>query len=297
MSKQAYNTTPLFSIVIPTYNHGHLIGRCLDSIVGQIYSNWEAIVVNNFSQDNTIEVVKSYNDPRIRLVNFANNGVIGASRNRGIQEARGEWICFLDSDDWWTQDKLSTCLKYIGDADFLYHDMRIVRENKTNTWGKKNRLCGRKLGKKAFENMLLNGNPIVNSSVVIRREWVDRLGPISEDRELIAVEDFDYWLRAARQGIRMVYIPKVKGKYWVGGNNVSVSIRQFWRFSAVMKKNLSGCDDRFVRRVERRMLFVQGRILHVAGYPRRARVFYRAAWNGGYGYKAVIGCLLLQIGH
>ena len=79
------NEKPFFSIVIPTYNHGHLIKRCLDSIVAQTYIHWEAIVVNNYSNDNTVEIVESYRDPRIRLVNNANHGIIAVSRNKGIE--------------------------------------------------------------------------------------------------------------------------------------------------------------------------------------------------------------------
>ena len=64
--------SPFFSVVIPTYNHGHLIGRCLSSVLSQSFADWEAIVINNYSEDNTIEVVEGFQDARIRLVNFRN---------------------------------------------------------------------------------------------------------------------------------------------------------------------------------------------------------------------------------
>jgi len=72
----------LVSIVIPTFNHAPLLNRALESVRQQTYQNWEAIVVNNFSTDNTIEVVESFKDPRIKLINFSNNGIIAASRNQ-----------------------------------------------------------------------------------------------------------------------------------------------------------------------------------------------------------------------
>ncbi|NCO52628.1 MAG: glycosyltransferase, partial [Deltaproteobacteria bacterium] len=64
---------PAVSIVIPTYNHAAFLRQALDSVVAQTFTNWEAIVVNNYSEDNTVDVVNSFNDPRVRLVNFRNN--------------------------------------------------------------------------------------------------------------------------------------------------------------------------------------------------------------------------------
>jgi glycosyltransferase involved in cell wall biosynthesis len=81
VSKSVFKVTlavlkPRLSIVIPTYNHARFLRTALDSVRAQSLSDWEAIVVNNFSEDDTVAVVESYDDPRIRLVNFANNGII-----------------------------------------------------------------------------------------------------------------------------------------------------------------------------------------------------------------------------
>ena len=80
-------TTPLVSIVIPTYNHADMLRRAVQSVVSQSYTNWNAVVVNNFSTDNTIDIVNEFNDSRISLVNFRNEGVIASSRNKGIELA------------------------------------------------------------------------------------------------------------------------------------------------------------------------------------------------------------------
>ena len=85
----AMSNQPFVTVVIPTFNHAKLLRRALDSVVAQTFDNWEAIVINNFSTDETIEVVESYQDDRIKLINFKNNGVIAASRNQGIKNARG----------------------------------------------------------------------------------------------------------------------------------------------------------------------------------------------------------------
>ena len=111
---------PIVSIVIPTYNHAKFIGKALESVIDQTYKNWEAIVIDNNSTDDTDKVINQYNDPRIKYLKINNDGVIAKSRNQGIREAKGEWIAFLDSDDWWTKDKLEVCLSETDKNDFLF---------------------------------------------------------------------------------------------------------------------------------------------------------------------------------
>jgi glycosyltransferase involved in cell wall biosynthesis len=93
------NASPLVSVVIPTYNHARYLGRALQSVLDQTYKNWEAIVIDNHSTDNTAELIASFADQRITYLKIHNNGVIAASRNAGIRAAKGEWLAFLDSDD------------------------------------------------------------------------------------------------------------------------------------------------------------------------------------------------------
>lgn len=264
------SNNPLFTIVIPTYNHAHLIGRCLDSIIAQSFTNWEAIVVNNFSQDNTIEVVESYTDPRIRLINNHNNGVIAVSRNKGIDEARGEWICFLDSDDWWSSDKLSTCLPYLDDFDILYHDLYMYN-SKGSVYGRKVR--GRKLNNDITRDLVVNGNGIPNSSVVVRRELMMKINGFSENRELIAVEDSDCWLRLAEITNRFKYISSCLGYYWIG-DNVSVSIKQIERENELLNQHIYKVNAKDQKRALKNMSYKQARIYHKLGMMREARIKY-----------------------
>lgn len=242
-----YNSsTPLFSIVIPTYNHGHLIGRCLDSVVGQSCGDWEAIVVNNFSNDNTVEVVEGYHDSRIRLINFANNGIIAASRNKGISEARGEWICFLDSDDWWTPDKLEACLPYLDEYDMIYHRMQIYSEQTQQPTSEYT--AAYSVPTPIYQHMLRLGNCCTNSSVVLRRSIIDTVGPITEDPAFVAVEDFDYWLRISRVTERFARINRTLGYYWIGSGSVSFSLKWFARQETLYAHHLANISDPVVCR-------------------------------------------------
>ena len=113
------------SIVIPTYNNSPLLMKAIKSVLDQDYQYWELIIVDNNSTDDTIDVIESFNDERIRYILIQNNGVIAKSRNIGIINAAGEYIAFLDSDDAWSKNKLSLCVKCLQEdpsIDIICHD-------------------------------------------------------------------------------------------------------------------------------------------------------------------------------
>ena len=87
--------SPFVSIVIPTYNHANFLGKALESVITQTFTNWEAIVVDNQSTDHTSQVISKFNDHRIKYIKISNYGIIAKSRNLGINVAKGEWIAFL----------------------------------------------------------------------------------------------------------------------------------------------------------------------------------------------------------
>lgn len=111
---------PFFSIVIPTYNRAHCIADAIKSVIGQTYSDWELLIMDDGSKDNTSQVIEPYlTDPRIKY-EWKPNGGRSAARNRGIKMATGHYVCFLDSDDLWLPEHLQTlhasCLKHPGPA-------------------------------------------------------------------------------------------------------------------------------------------------------------------------------------
>src|SRR5689334_17428665 len=99
--------TPQVSVVIPTYNRAADLRRALGSVVAQTCERWEALVVDNHSTDDTRQVVESFRDGRIRFLQVSNQGVVAVSRNLGVRNAVGDYVAFLDSDDWWLPEKLS----------------------------------------------------------------------------------------------------------------------------------------------------------------------------------------------
>ena len=115
--------TPLVSVIIPTYNQAHYLVRALQSVLDQTYINWEAIVIDNYSTDNTDEVMADFADPSVTYLKIHNNGVIAASRNEGIRAAKGEWVAFLDSDDWWEKNYISSRANLFSNSyyDYFYN--------------------------------------------------------------------------------------------------------------------------------------------------------------------------------
>ena len=158
---------PLVSIIIPNYNKEEFLSICIQSVLNQTYKNFEIIIIDNFSSDRSLDVIKKFIDPRINLFQFQNNGIIAASRNFGIKKSNGKYLAFLDSDDYWMKDKLSKSVKVLEKgADFIYHDCILFSKD-----FKKRRITkSRSLKKPIKEDLIFNGNDIVTSSVVLRKE-------------------------------------------------------------------------------------------------------------------------------
>lgn len=115
--------TELVSIIMPSYNTAHFIAESIESVQSQSYGNWELIIVDDCSQDNTDGVVKCFlSDQRIKYIKNEKNCGSAVSRNRALREAKGKWIAFLDSDDLWMADKLSKQLHFmeINNYHFSY---------------------------------------------------------------------------------------------------------------------------------------------------------------------------------
>jgi len=224
----------LVSVIIPTYNHGHFLKRALTSVINQSYINLDIVVIDNYSSDNTDEIVKGFLDPRIRFLKIKNNGVIAASRNLGIECARGKWLAFLDSDDWWDQKKIEKSLQWLklnGGADIVYHDLYIASNCIQKYFFKKN--ITKEILRPVFDNLIKYGNCITLSSVVVNKKIFNDIGNFSEDSNLIAIEDFDAWIRLSRVTNKFQRIPQTLGFYWNGGGNTTNNLRSIEIISAI----------------------------------------------------------------
>lgn len=186
---------PTVSVIIPTYNRAHLVGRAIQSGLNQTYQDFEIIVVDDGSTDNTEEVVKSFNDPRIRYIMHEKNRGGSAARNTGVRAARGKYIAFLDSDDEWLPHKLWKQVEAFENlpADFGLIYTRVCYKNPEGrvTYGPLPRAYG------FVFPQLLKGNVIGTcSSVIVKQKVFSKVGLF--DEHLPARQDLDMWLRISR---------------------------------------------------------------------------------------------------
>lgn len=121
------NNYGLVSIVMPSYNSQKFIGDSIKSVLDQTYPYWELLIVDDCSTDKTMEIIQQYNDKRIRLFKNEVNSGAAISRNRALEEAKGRWVAFLDSDDLWLPNKLEEQLGFMVDNNyaFTYTDYRV----------------------------------------------------------------------------------------------------------------------------------------------------------------------------
>jgi glycosyltransferase involved in cell wall biosynthesis len=216
---------PLVSIIMPSYNRGYCIKRAIESVLGQTYPRWELLIVDNQSIDDTEIVVKSYNDHRIIFLNIINDGVIARSRNKGIENASGKYIAFLDSDDWWAADKLKVSVDVLEQGvDIIYHDLYAIskKNTKPKLWRK---VKTRDVGINAFEDLISKGNALSTSSVVISAALMLRINGFSVDPFLVGAEDYDAWIRLSSITNKFKRVKKTMGYYWQGDDNFTSAER------------------------------------------------------------------------
>jgi glycosyltransferase involved in cell wall biosynthesis len=212
------------SVIIPTYNRARDLRRALGSVISQSWKDWEILIVDNHSEDDTARVVEEFGEARMRLLSVHNHGVIGISRNRGIAAASGEYIAFLDSDDWWLPAKLERCMRALdAGADVVYHDLYLARTASSRL--RLQRASTRQVASPVFNDLLERGNALVNSGVVVRRSTLLAAGGLSEDPRIASWEDYECWLRLASVTERFHRLGEVLGFYWAGGGNVTAPAR------------------------------------------------------------------------
>lgn len=199
--------SPTVSVIIPTYNRAHLVGRSIQSVLNQTYQDFEIIVVDDASTDNTEEVVKSFNDPRICYIRHKQNHGGSAARNTGIRTARGEYIAFLDSDDEWLPNKVAEQMRvFYGNQDCGAVHTGLLHICKDEY----NEACKGCYSKGWVLKDLLVANVVGGaSSVVVKRERLKVAGLF--DEKLPSCQDRDMPIQITKHyTFRRVVAPLVK---------------------------------------------------------------------------------------
>ena len=212
---------PVVSIVLPTYNRsGYYLERAIQSVINQSYGKWELIVIDNNSSDDTIKSIFNYKDERIKILSINNNGNIALSRNLGIENSIGEYIAFLDSDDYWEKNKLYECINLMeqNNSEGICHGEYWNNEDKTTKviYGPEDNF--------KLEKLLLRGNCISLSAIVIKKEKIIDVDCFSTKQEIITAEDYDLWIKLSKQNLKLHFTTKVLGTYQIHKNSESSNI-------------------------------------------------------------------------
>ena len=233
-------STPTVSIIIRSYNRASKIGRSIKSVLEQTFQDWELIVVDNHSHDDTDAVVHSFSDERIRLYKIHNHGIISASLNLGLSVSRGKFIAILDSDDWWTQRKLELSIRQLESGfDVVHHSMFKVPSLDFVDSGQipKAIQINRSLdSRNPYNDLFWLGNGLSNSSVVLRKSKIQELGGFTEDPNCLGAEDFHTWLSLARNGCSFSKLPEVLGYLIFDEDNLWSYSKQITALSAIFSE-------------------------------------------------------------
>jgi glycosyltransferase involved in cell wall biosynthesis len=244
---------PTVSIIIPTYDYAQLISQALESVQSQSYEEWECVVVDDGSTDNTEDVVASYSkqDPRIRFIRQANQRQ-AAARNTGIKNSAGTYIQFLDADDLIEPRKLELQVAYLEqhpEVDITYSGVRYftadhvderLLSRQYSSWEGAGAWMPEITGEgKVILPVLLRNNIMVVNSPLLRRRVVDQVGLF--DVGLTPVEDWDYWIRCAAKGLTFRFHDFAESRALVRAHDMSSSKdqRRMLRATLLMRQKLA----------------------------------------------------------
>lgn len=181
----------MISVIIPTFNRAPFLKKAIESVLSQAYQDFELIVVDDGSGDDTVSTVSFYAG-RARYIKQENKGV-SAARNLGIKKSSGEFVAFLDSDDWWDREKLAVQVAEMqqNPGYFISHTQEI--------WYKNGRMLNQKKKHRKFHGYIFDKClpmcVVSMSTAIVRRGLFDRVGMF--DESLLCCEDYDFWLRAS----------------------------------------------------------------------------------------------------
>jgi glycosyltransferase involved in cell wall biosynthesis len=219
---------PKVSVIIPTYNRAKILPRTIESVLNQTFKDFELIIVDDGSTDNTKQTVGEFQkrDSRVKYIWQENFGAPAGPKNTGIKNAKGKYIAFLDDDDEWLPEKLERQIKLFsnssGNLGFVGCNILVVEE-KTKKIIKKLKMPS--YPKEIFLKKLLEGNFIfTSSSILIKREVLNKVGLF--DTNLKYADDWDLWLRIS-ENFSFDFVPEYLLKYYIHQKGITINLKPF----------------------------------------------------------------------
>jgi glycosyltransferase involved in cell wall biosynthesis len=264
------------TVVIPTFNRSAELARALDSLTQQTDPDFAVFVCDDGSAENIQEVVDRFADKLdIECERIPNSGGPARPRNIGTARARGEWVSFLDSDDWWKPTRMAAIKRHLDDdVDVVYHRLQITHAPKSGASTPADEPLGLPIRyDDALVHMLRFGNPLPTSATTVRVALMREIEGFDDRRELASVEDFDAWLRLAARGARFRFVPETLGYYWVGDDNISAfTPRQYERQRALFERQLDLLPAAYRRRASSNFNYLLGSYELMLGLPDSGRL-------------------------
>ena len=257
----------LVSIIIPTFNSEQFIEKCIKSILAQTYKNYEVIFIDNSSLDKTLNIIKKYelNFDNFKLEIVKNNKNIANSRNIGIIKSKGDYVAFLDSDDFWEPNKLEISIKFLKNNDFFYHDMNIIDFEKNKKINTPTRYQIDDL-----RDLLIKYNPIATSSVVIKKKIL-RKNLFSENLKYRTIEDYELWLRLIQLKVKIKYFDQKLGSLVERKNSSSTKeINKVHGFKLIYLKYLKNYEIYAQKKILTDYKFIVANIIYSLN-PQRSK--------------------------
>lgn len=230
-----FSKSPMVSVIIPTFNRAALIERALRSVASQTYGNYEIIVVDDGSTDETTSVLANWqkNPPAgvTTTVLYQKQAGVSAARNAGVQQSQGEWLAFLDSDDEWLPNKLAAQLSYASrypSLSLIHGEELWIRQGVRVNPGKKYKKAGGWIFPKALELCAISP-----STVLVKKDYFLKFKGFREDYPVC--EDYHLWLKmTGSDPVGLVDEPVVK-KYAGHGDQLSFAYKamDFYRVKAI----------------------------------------------------------------
>ena len=214
---------PLVSIIVPVYNAEDYISDAIYSVLDQSYTNWELILIDDGSTDDTKSFILPFlKDSRIQYF-YKQNGGQSTARNKGIKHARGYYLAFLDADDIWDSDRLASQLGIIQteDVSLVFSKLRCVARNGEYLNKNKGNGTGVFQGFTALFLLAAGQISIPNSSVLVTKESVEEVNKFNESDEARNIEDYHLWFRMLLAGYKFYGINKVTGAYRIHENQTT----------------------------------------------------------------------------
>lgn len=205
----------LVSIIMPNYNSEKYVEETINSVLSQTYQNWELLFVDDCSTDKSLELVRAFNDERIKIFQNETNSGAAASRNYALREAKGKWIAFLDSDDLWLPEKLSKQIEFMAENNYHFTYTPYTHIDEASNSMNVEVVSPKKINKRK----MFRYNYIGCLTVIYNREHV---GLIQIDPSLKSRNDYAIWLKACKKCDSYLYNENL-AKYRIRANSLSHS--------------------------------------------------------------------------